>query len=85
MRKLKFVGYLAFSAALLCAIAARTGTSTTKEISLEALRDKIAGGWAGQMIGVSYGAPTEFRYRATIDVQAPSPSRGSCPSTSGTR
>lgn len=26
------------------------------------LRDKIEGGWAGQMIGVSYGAPTEFRY-----------------------
>ncbi len=25
-----------------------------------ALHDKIAGGWAGQMIGVSYGAPTEF-------------------------
>lgn len=25
------------------------------------LEDKIRGGWAGQMIGVSYGAPTEFR------------------------
>jgi hypothetical protein len=25
------------------------------------LRDRIAGGWAGKMIGVSYGAPTEFR------------------------
>jgi hypothetical protein len=25
------------------------------------LRDKIAGGWAGKMIGVTYGAPTEFR------------------------
>ena len=24
------------------------------------LEDKIRGGWAGQMIGVSYGAPTEF-------------------------
>lgn len=34
-----------------------------KSIPVEALRDKIAGGWAGQMIGVSYGAPTEFRYR----------------------
>lgn len=37
-----------------------------KPISVEALRDKIAGGWAGQMIGVSYGAPTEFRYRSRI-------------------
>ena len=30
------------------------------------LRDKIEGGWAGQMIGVSYGAPTEFRYRERV-------------------
>jgi hypothetical protein len=32
-----------------------------KNISIDTLRDKIAGGWAGKMIGVSYGAPTEFR------------------------
>jgi hypothetical protein len=32
-----------------------------KTISLPLLRDKIAGGWAGKMIGVTYGAPTEFR------------------------
>ncbi|HEY6990768.1 MAG TPA: ADP-ribosylglycohydrolase family protein, partial [Bryobacteraceae bacterium] len=38
----------------------------SREISLDALRDKIEGGWAGQMIGVSYGAPTEFHYRAEI-------------------
>lgn len=38
----------------------------TREISLAALRDKIEGGWAGQMIGVSYGAPTEFRYRERV-------------------
>ncbi|MBI5282306.1 MAG: ADP-ribosylglycohydrolase family protein [Candidatus Solibacter usitatus] len=30
------------------------------------LRDRIKGGWAGQMIGVSYGAPTEFRYKGAI-------------------
>ena len=29
-------------------------------INTEVLRDKIAGGWAGKMIGVTYGAPTEF-------------------------
>src|SRR5690348_6893730 len=40
--------------------------SHSREISLDALRDKLEGGWAGQMIGVSYGAPTEFRYRAEI-------------------
>ncbi len=32
-----------------------------KPISKEVLKDKIAGGWAGKMIGVTYGAPTEFR------------------------
>jgi len=29
-------------------------------IAPEVLKDKIAGGWAGKMIGVTYGAPTEF-------------------------
>ena len=33
----------------------------TRTISNEVLKDKIAGGWAGKMIGVTYGAPTEFR------------------------
>jgi len=32
-----------------------------KTISPDELKDKIAGGWAGKMIGVTYGAPTEFR------------------------
>ncbi len=35
-------------------------------ISLEELKDKIAGGWAGQTIGVTYGGPTEFRYNGTM-------------------
>lgn len=30
-------------------------------ISKDTLKDKIAGGWAGKMIGVSYGLPTEFK------------------------
>ncbi|MDX2154171.1 MAG: ADP-ribosylglycohydrolase family protein [Bryobacteraceae bacterium] len=45
---------------------AMSAPAGTKEISLADLRDKIEGGWAGQMIGVSYGAPTEFRYRERI-------------------
>jgi hypothetical protein len=35
-------------------------------ISPEVLKDKIAGGWAGKMIGVTYGAPTEFRAQGEI-------------------
>ncbi len=39
----------------------------TREISRTVLHDKIAGGWAGQMIGVSFGAPTEFRSNGKIN------------------
>ncbi len=38
-----------------------------REIPMKVLHDKIAGGWAGQMIGVSYGAPTEFRSNGKIN------------------
>jgi hypothetical protein len=50
----------------LIAWSANSRDSQTRVIALDVLRDKIQGGWAGQMIGVSYGAPTEFRYRAEI-------------------
>lgn len=32
-----------------------------RELSASEYLDKMKGGWAGQMIGVSYGAPTEFK------------------------
>jgi ADP-ribosylglycohydrolase len=35
-------------------------TTDTRTIPVDVLKDKIAGGWAGKMIGVTYGAPTEF-------------------------
>jgi hypothetical protein len=37
-----------------------------RTIKPEVLKDKIAGGWAGKMIGVTYGAPTEFRAQGKI-------------------
>jgi hypothetical protein len=43
--------------------AARDGTV---QLPLDTLRDKIKGGWAGQTIGVTFGGPTEFRYRGTM-------------------
>ncbi len=30
------------------------------------LKDKIKGGWAGQVIGCTYGGPTEFRYKGIM-------------------
>lgn len=37
-----------------------------RRMSRAELEDRIRGGWAGQMIGVSYGAPTEFRSNGRI-------------------
>ncbi len=37
-----------------------------RELPLSQLQDKVKGGWAGQMIGVSYGAPTEFGWKGEI-------------------
>jgi hypothetical protein len=47
---------------LILAIASCKPTSGEfKTITPDVLKDKIAGGWAGKMVGVTYGAPTEFR------------------------
>jgi hypothetical protein len=37
-----------------------------RELPVKAYLDKVKGGWAGQMIGVSYGAPTEFKAKGRI-------------------
>ena len=60
-------------ASFLCAVAAvflggcsGAAEPEYRQISLAELEDRIAGGWAGQMIGVSFGGPTEFRHRESI-------------------
>lgn len=52
--------------ALLVCAAAALAQPAPRTLALDELRDRIRGGWAGQMIGVSYGAPTEFRWREQI-------------------
>lgn len=54
-------------AILLCLIAASLSAANLKTIARAELHDKVAGGWAGQMIGVSFGAPTEFRSNGKIN------------------
>ncbi len=50
----------------------KTNYGDVLTISAKALKDKIAGGWAGKMIGVTYGAPTEFRAQGkTFDDSIP--------------
>jgi hypothetical protein len=39
---------------------------TENTFTAEQLKDKIKGGWAGQTIGVVYGAPVEFKYQGSI-------------------
>ena len=36
------------------------------QIDLDSFRDKLKGGWYGQMVGVSWGLPTEFVYQGEI-------------------
>ncbi|MFZ4546225.1 MAG: ADP-ribosylglycohydrolase family protein [Bacteroidales bacterium] len=40
--------------------------NTENTFTTDHLKDKIKGGWAGQTIGVVYGAPVEFKYQGSI-------------------
>ena len=51
-----------FSASSAEAKTVKLQTTMTKET----LMDKVKGGWAGQIIGCTYGGPTEFQYLSTI-------------------
>jgi len=44
----------------------KTGLSGSYVLTKEQLQDKIKGGWAGQTIGVVYGAPVEFKYQGSL-------------------
>jgi hypothetical protein len=56
----------ALSIMLFFAYSCKNTSNEFRSISPETLKDKIAGGWAGKMIGVTYGAPTEFRALSKI-------------------
>lgn len=51
-----------------CTKASKSGNPDPSTIRLthRQLQDKIKGGWAGQTIGVVYGAPVEFKYQGSI-------------------
>lgn len=59
MRKEKLM--LLMSVMILGVLSCKSDSEDFMSIKPEVLKDKIAGGWAGKMIGVTYGAPTEFR------------------------
>ena len=59
---------------LLCSCTGRQGDNPHTQrtypdeftLTKAALMDKIKGGWAGQVIGCTYGGPTEFKYNGTM-------------------
>jgi hypothetical protein len=64
------LGFFLLSSVAILSAASRGGgpsPAATRELSWAELEDKVRGGWAGQMIGVTYGAPTEFRFRQKIN------------------
>lgn len=54
---------LIFAALTLFLCCSKESSTTLDQATL---KDKIAGGWAGQTIGVVYGAPTEFKHQGTL-------------------
>src|SRR5574341_215688 len=57
---------------------AGAGAKRVRTLPRAVFDDKVRGGWAGQMIGVSFGAPTEFRSNGKIlegDLPAWAPER----------
>ena len=51
-----------------CSSGEKKNTSLPGKITMtkESLKDKIKGGWAGQVIGCSYSGPTEFKYKGAM-------------------
>lgn len=56
----------AYITPLLLATLAAAAATPTRTLSRAALLDKIRGAWAGQMVGVVYGAPIEFKSMGKI-------------------
>ncbi len=57
---------VAFVVVMILGVITLAHADPARHLSREVLRDKIRGAWAGQMIGVVYGAPIEFKSLAKI-------------------
>lgn len=60
-----FLGCL-FAQPALPPAAAQGDSQQLRRLPVEVFRDKMMAGWLGQMVGVSFGAPTEFSYQGII-------------------
>ena len=48
------------------ALAAAVLQAGERRLSLDDFRDRMKGGWVGQMVGVSWGMPTEFKFNDVV-------------------
>ncbi len=62
-RRRNVKGFFALSCCVLLAVGAIAGE---RRLSLADYRDKMRGAWIGQIAGVCFGAPTEFKWRDAI-------------------
>jgi hypothetical protein len=53
--------------------AAESAPAGFRRLAVREYRDKMKGGWIGQIVGVSWGAPTEFRWKDQIIPEADMP------------
>jgi hypothetical protein len=58
---------------VLAALAAGAGAQAVRRLPVSDYRDKMMAGWVGQIAGVSFGAPTEFRKSGEIIPEAETP------------
>ena len=52
--------------ALLMVGALGMATAAERRLPMDEFRDKMEGAWVGQSVGVAYGYPTEFKYKAEL-------------------
>jgi len=58
---------------LLTTLAGGAGAQAVRRLPVSEYRDKMMAGWIGQIAGVSFGAPTEFRWQGEIIPEADTP------------
>ena len=54
--------------AFMCVFTLSAGDKLPSRVTMSraTLMDKIKGAWAGQVLGCTYGGPTEFQYRSSM-------------------
>lgn len=62
----RITGYLIGLAFVLGSLLSAQAADNVRKITLKEYKDKMKGGWIGQMAGVGWGGPTEFRWQGDI-------------------